>query len=145
MIDLRLGDCVEVMKTITFKELIELIELGKSPKTIYVAGIQFSWNGYKYTSYGGVDLEFKMQYNDLFNTTIKIPTKPLLTDEERAYLKAVIEPVKEDVFSIRRQSGTLYIHISVTATMTFNLKTFIYKFSGLKDQKSYTLKDLDLE
>lgn len=139
------------MKTITFKELIELIELGKSPKIIYVAGIQSSWNGYKYTSYGGVDLEFKMQYNDLFNTTIKIPTKPLLTDEEKAYLKAVIEPFKDYVDYIRVLGDSVepYLEISVDyesdVLSSPNLSYYDLEFSGLEKFKKYTLEELDLE
>lgn len=133
------------MKTITFKELIELLEQGKAPNKIIYDKVVYEWGILSYRDDNNISFNERYTLARLVGAEIQIPEEPLLTDEEKAYLKAVIEPVKEDVFSIRRQSGTLYIHISVTATMTFNLKTFIYKFSGLKDQKSYTLKDLDLE
>lgn len=133
------------MKTITFKELIELLEQGKAPNKIIYDKVVYEWGILSYRDDNNISFNERYTLARLVGAEIQIPEESLLTDEEKAYLKAVIEPVKEDVFSIRRQSGTLYIHISVTATMTFNLKTFIYKFSGLKDQKSYTLKDLDLE
>lgn len=133
------------MKTITFKELIELLEQGKAPNKIIYDKVVYEWGILSYRDDNNISFNEKYNLARLVGAEIQIPEQPLLTDEEKAYLKAVIEPVKENVFSIRRQSGTLYIHISVTATMTFNLKTFIYKFSGLQDQKSYTLKDLDLE
>lgn len=134
------------MKTITFKELIELIEKNEQPEVIWTSIHKFEWDEITENYYSRDDKGLLVYHTlgELVVEQIQIPTKSLLTDEEKAYLKAVIEPVKENVFSIRRQSGTLYIHISVTATMTFNLKTFIYKFSGLKEEKSYKLSDLDL-
>lgn len=77
--------------------------------------------------------------------------KSILTDKEKAYLKAVIEPVKDRVKYIRKRRITYdFIYIGLDKMDGFDCM-FLYEFTpnsefkGMELGKEYTLKELDLE
>lgn len=71
--------------------------------------------------------------------------EPLLTDEEKGYLKAVVEPFKNTVKYIVSDGYTLKINlgqkfIDIEIPILYN--SF---FQNLKEDKHYTLKELGLD
>ena len=77
----------------------------------------------------------------------------ILTDEEKAYLKAVIEPVKDNVTYIKKKAlgnDVSYIYIGSKnpyACNYINLYDFSLnsQFEGMELDKKYTLEELGLE
>lgn len=85
------------------------------------------------------------------NWTWEREGKSILTDKEKAYLKAVIEPVKDRVKYIRKRRITYdFIYIGLDKMDGFDCM-FLYEFTpnsefkGMELGKEYTLKELDLE
>lgn len=74
----------------------------------------------------------------------------ILTNKEREYLKAVIEPVKDKVRFIHkseyRNSKRQYVYIDLNEDYIslYSFKTNT-QFKGMKVDKKYTLKELGLE
>lgn len=85
----------------------------------------------------------------------KSDLKNILTDEEKAYLKAVIEPIKDNVEYIYKggDSKSEYIFIGYIRLYPCDYKglMFLYdfekntQFKNMKLDKQYTLKELGLE
>lgn len=80
----------------------------------------------------------------------RLQGKSILTDEEKSYLKTVIEPVKDKVSFIQKTTYCLskrqYIYIDLDedyiALYSFKTNT---QFKGMKLDKTYTLEELGLE
>ena len=74
----------------------------------------------------------------------------ILTDKEKAYLKAVIEPVKDKVIFIQKVEYSIsqkqFVYIDLVDggmdTYTFEKNT---QFINMELDKEYTLKELGLE
>lgn len=93
----------------------------------------------------------KESFSDKFlNQEIEIETLDVLDEVEKQYLTSVIKPFINNVISITKYSTTYsnfeYIYIYLKGMKGFSLPTFeggkMYK--GMKVNKQYTLKDLDL-
>lgn len=73
----------------------------------------------------------------------------ILTDEEKAYLSAIIKPFRKDVAYIEKcifSMETDYVLISMKTSKTVNLPNFRRKsmYTGMKENRRYTLEDLGL-
>lgn len=72
--------------------------------------------------------------------------KPILTDEEREYLRSVIKPFRNDVRYISKAGfGEEYIHIKLDGDIVllpYFEKGTMYK--GMKARKEYSLEELGL-
>lgn len=137
------------MKTITFKELIELIEKNEQPEVIWTSIHKFEWDEITENYYSRDDKGLLVYHTlgELVVEQIQIPTESLLTDEEKAYLKAVIEPFKKGGVIIEKGFDELFIYSEEDGYLVNKIYTpnHLYKFKGLKPPKKYTLEDLDLE
>lgn len=75
--------------------------------------------------------------------------KPILTDVEREYLRAVIKPFRKKIENIEKLSDLLsaqYIKINLKGNDTMNFPDFPSgtKYKGMKTGKQYTLEELGL-
>ena len=77
--------------------------------------------------------------------------EPILTDEEKKYLKAVIEPFKDRVNHLRKYihlgHGTEYVEFVIDDhTMSIDLPDFESgtKYKGMELGREYTLEELGL-
>ncbi len=81
--------------------------------------------------------------------------EPILTEEEKAYLSAVIKPFKKHVKTIMKakQVATLYA-ITIDIEEKYNYETFLQfppfekssgMYKGMEMGKKYTLKELGLD
>ena len=99
---------------------------------------------------GGDYIEAYININELIKLNIKELPKQILTDEEKAYLKAVIKPVKDKVVDMYR-TQTLYSHehVFIHLKNSENMTTYPFepntRFKGMKINQEYTLKELGLE
>ena len=82
--------------------------------------------------------------------TLDLSDIGILTDKEKEYLKAVIEPYKLLVVDISKISGwnhdpeQIFIFLQCGDPITIPIILPELKFSGMKLNKSYTLEELDL-
>ncbi len=132
------------MKTITFKELIELIEKNEQPKSIKYFEEVYEWKNYDYRDESGYQINRYYTLASLINATFQIPTEPLLTDEEKAYLKAVIEPFKDEMGYIIKTHSELKI-MGEYDEYIVKFALLDSEYTKLEQHEKYTLKDLDLE
>ena len=136
------------MKTITFKELIELIEKNEQPEVIWTSIHKFEWDEIteNYFSRDDKGLLVYHTLGELVVEQIQIPTETLLTDEEKAYLKAVIEPFRGQVKYIIKRIKSVWIATENYESVSINTRDLPFKFDNLELYKQYfNLKDLDLE
>ena len=96
-------------------------------------------------------INHKDLYSDKFlNQEIEIEDEPILTDEEKIYLRKVIEPYKDKVESIEKfgseyldsDNDFVVIHLeedSISIPIISDLN-----FKGMELNKQYTLKELGL-
>lgn len=97
--------------------------------------------------------EFIDDLKDVFNLYTGYVSSSLLTDEERKYLKKIIKPFRDNVKSIwkRPYRDGEFIGIVYTDTVdgrvdSIDLPCFRFGkfFSGLKENKKYTIEELGL-
>ena len=86
-----------------------------------------------------------------FEEKEKEEKKPILTDEEREYLSAVIKPFRNDVSNITKKGcNTEFLTILLNENSTSEDTVFLQRFKkgtmykGMKAEKEYTLEELGL-
>lgn len=139
------------MKKITYLELLEMAKEGNPPEVIEEDGI-------RYRLCRGFLTAYKDEYGEVFtpkdlrwmvNQRHITIIEPILTEEEREYLKAVIRPWRDAVYGIRivsHRSDWEYLKIGIKADGNICFPSFpkgkYYK--GMERDKDYTLEELDL-
>lgn len=86
-----------------------------------------------------------------FEEKEKEEKKPILTDEEREYLSAVIKPFRNDVSNIEKKGcNTEYLTILLNENSTSEDTVLLQRFKkgtmykGMEAEKEYTLEELGL-
>ena len=94
----------------------------------------------------------KEMFSDKFlDQEIEIEDEPILTDEERIYLRKVIEPYRDKVESIEKfgseyldsDNDFIVVHL-VEDSISLPILNTSFKFNGMELNKQYTLKELGL-
>ena len=109
------------------------------------------FNNVKCKSYnGGCWIKHKDVYNDTFlNHEIEIKEKPILTKEEKEYLRAVIKPFRDRIMWIMKHdylsTNNQFIAIQMTKDI-FLLPLFEENkyYKNMEVDKEYTLEELGL-
>lgn len=137
---------------ITYFELLEKVFESNQPKKVKVGSALYEWDGSDYI----LTTDSRRSLSDTITSwTTKGQTtaefievvQEVLTDEEKAYLSAVIKPFKEDVSYIVKfeYQGFEYIRI-VLRYDSINFPIFekgkMYK--GMEKAKRYTLEEIGL-
>ena len=134
----------------TYVELCRLIESGEQPDKITVDGNEYVWDGWDYGR-ETCDLHADFSIEELVNKFDIIVKENPLTDKERKYLKAVINPFIDRVHSITKKviGDREYILIDCSteecgdeATLPYSAKGTTYKH--MEENKEYTLEELGL-
>ncbi len=134
----------------TYVELCQLIESGEQPDKITVDGMDYVWDGWDYgRETCGLHEDFSIE--ELVNKFDIIVKENPLTDKERNYLKAVINPFIDRVHSITKKvvGDREYILIDCSteehddeASLPYFVKGTTYKH--MEANIGYTLEELGL-
>ena len=97
-------------------------------------------------------VENKELYSDKFlDQEIEIEDEPILTDEERRYLRKIIEPYRDKVESIEKigseyldsDNDFIVVHL-VEDSISLPILNTSFKFKGMEANKKYALEELGL-
>ena len=97
-------------------------------------------------------VHYKDLYSDKFlDQEIEIEDEPILTDEERRYLRKIIEPYRDKVESIEKigseyfdsDNDFIVVHL-VEDNISLPILNTSFKFNGMETDKEYTLEELEL-
>ena len=123
---------------------------GRTRLDLFTTYVEIKYFGTIIGEYQYIDEEGVKKFFEWLEKDDGKECKPtILTDEEKAYLSAVIKPFRKDVVYIEKcifSTGAEYIRICMTEDETVNFPNFkkgtMYK--GMGANKRYTLEELGL-
>lgn len=86
----------------------------------------------------------------MFNWLLEEHKEPILTEEEKAYLSAVIKPFRERIHAIKKATYDykcaeyIYIYLEGLEYVTLAGEKKGTTYKGMKEDKKYTLEELGL-
>ena len=137
---------------ITYRTLLTMVNANEQPKKIKVGTATYTWNGCDYI----LNTDSRRSLSDtLTSWTTKAQTtadfievvQEVLTDEEKAYLSAVIKPFKEDVSEIVKFEYQEFEYIRIVLrydSINFPIFAKGKMYKGMEKAKKYTLEELGL-
>ena len=143
-------------KTITFYELLQMIKDGNAPEKVCFDGLEWILTN-DMSDYYHREKKFLSEYfgntlymRDFVEYKVIIYEATILTDKEKAYLSAVLEPFKDRVSYVRKyctvDESCYYLHIEMN-NEAFSLPAFgkyTGMYSSMKVNHAYTPLELGL-
>lgn len=144
-------------KEITFLELLQMVKDGTAPKKVIHKSDEYKRNGSDYicrTENGCWDLSSKtfiMSIQAMATAKTITYSEEILTDEEKAYLSAVLKPFRKHKLAITKEDATDGYNIIVMAgdgeSQYYYFPIFPYEsemYKGMEVDKKYTPSELGL-
>lgn len=116
--------------------------------------IELNDGGYEFVVYYTTYIEIHREIfhgfisiHDTFTKWLEEESPSILTDEEKAYLSAVIKPFREEVETIEKASFAGYEQLQISDGDTITVFPCFEKgtmYRGMEKDRDYTIKELGL-